>query len=74
MRKLEQLKKEAREACEFRGHRMSRFSMLNKGRPNGGTWASAYCLVCFKTVFIDTKPLPNGIDISGEAVALSCED
>ena len=74
MRKIERLKKEAREACEFRGHRMSRFYTLHKGRLDNGKRASAYCLDCLKTVFVDTKPLPNSIDISGEAVALCCED
>lgn len=34
---------------------------------------SSVCKICGKRVVIMPKPLPNEIDIGGEAVALNCE-
>lgn len=67
MTKLNKLKKEAREAAEFRGHRLQRF------RHDSKTNAYAYCATgCGMGVFVSTNPPPNGIDISGRAVAVQC--
>ncbi len=66
MRKLERLKLEASHTATARGHRLSRFSDWY------GAAAMARCLVCRAAVKVDTRPLPNGIDIGGEAVALNC--
>lgn len=66
MTKMNRLKKEARECCEFRGHNMRRFKTMDSHR------AITSCKVCDRLVRVDTKPLPNDIDISGEAVALEC--
>ena len=32
------------------------------------------CIYCKKEVQVNTNPLPNQIDIGGEAVALECND
>lgn len=68
MRKLERLRHEAEEACEFRGHVMKRFEHYAKGR------CLSTCKLCGKAVSVIVKPAPNEIDIGGEAVALQCED
>jgi hypothetical protein len=66
--KLRRLKAEALESCEYRDHDMSKWYSFSK------TAAYAQCLDCGKQVVVDTQPLPNGIEIFGEAVALGCED
>jgi hypothetical protein len=65
MKKLEQLRQSALESCSFRGHKMSRFVRC-------GHAAISHCKICGRAVAIDANPLPNGIDICGEAVALYC--
>jgi len=67
MRKIERLKREALESCRFRGHKMEHFK-------NYGNISKAYsqCKVCLETVAINAYPLPNSIEIGGEAVALYC--
>lgn len=66
MKKIERLRIEALESCNFRGHRMNSFSRkYQHGR-------SSECRDCGMNVTIDDNPLPNGIDIGGEAVALHC--
>ena len=70
MKKIDRLKKEALEACEWRGHKMSNF------KP-GEYWANtrhAHCKNpgCQAEVWVDPHPQPNGIDIHGDAVALNC--
>lgn len=67
MRKQDRLQKEALRSCKFRGHDMTPF------RGNDFTVTTSHCVKCLKTVWVDTKPPPNGIEISGEAVALGCE-
>jgi len=66
MKKIDRLRKEALEACRFRGHKMTRFIRF-------GDIALSHCRICEKAVGIDAHPLPNGIEIGGEAVALSCK-
>ena len=66
MGKIERLKREALESCRFRGHRMSRFTTSR------GVVPYSRCKVCGKGVWIDPNLLPNGIVISGKAVALHC--
>lgn len=73
MRKLDRLKKEALEACKWRGHKMKRFvgysSLIGF---TGTTTAYALCEACHRQVVVCTKPPPNEIEIGGEAVALNC--
>lgn len=67
MRKQDRLQKEALESCKFRGHEMTIFTRY------GNSAAVSHCVHCLKNVYVDTNPSPNGIEISGEAVALTCE-
>ena len=64
---LDYLKEQALEACNFRGH------VMGKWRDMGDTRAIAVCKYCGKTVVVNSNPLPNEADITGSAVAVSCE-
>lgn len=70
MRKIERLRLEALESCKFRGHKMERFAH----KYIWGFGCGSKCEICGKQVYVTDRPSPNGIEISGEAVALSCED
>jgi hypothetical protein len=65
---LEELKKEAMEAAEFRGHEMGPWEQ------EGSNQATSTCSVCGKTVTANAAPAPNDIDIGGGAVALNCKE
>jgi len=67
---LRRLKLEALESCEFRGHRMGRFRRIEFW--SSKTHAIAKCLDCPAQVMVITNPMPNEIDIFGDAVALNC--
>ena len=69
MTKLQRLKKEALEACQFRGHKMKRFVT----RCCLAEIVYAHCQDCGMQVVVKTKPQPDDTEISGEAVALYCE-
>jgi hypothetical protein len=71
MKKWDELKKSALESCNFRGHKMGIFGFTLKQR---GMIGGSTCKKCGKMVFLNTNPLPNEIEISGEAVALHCKD
>lgn len=66
MLKLDRLRKEALESCNFRRHRMGLFS-----RGYRFLWFSK-CQVCGMEVCVTDRPEQNGIEVSGEAVALYC--
>lgn len=66
MRSLRRLKKHAVEVAALRGHRMQRFNNYDTEH------AEAVCAACGAEVFVNARPLPNEIDISGEAVAVGC--
>ena len=66
------LRKGARKSAKARGHQLGRFSPLS-----GSGWnISSYslCVVCGREASVSPTPPPNGIDISGEAVALNSGD
>jgi hypothetical protein len=67
MAQLDRLMREARKAMRFRGHNPVT-DWKEKGR------AKLHCCNegCDMGVWIIVKPLPNEIDIGGEAVALNC--
>jgi hypothetical protein len=68
MRKIERLRREALESCQYRGHDMSPFRTHDY-------WTKkryANCKVCGMQVVINSRPAPNEIDIGGEAVSLDC--
>jgi len=69
MTKLNRLIKEARESCQWRGHRMDRFQ-----HNQAQTYAISVCRDCGYGVGIKTNPLPNEIYIVGSAVALNCKE
>lgn len=68
MKKIEKLRREALESCKLRGHKMKSFSRKYRH------WWYSECKDCGMTVFINDNPVPNDIEISGEAVALNCGD
>lgn len=67
MKTLEQLKKEATESAEFRGHRITWIDTITRRgmRTNGSCG-------CGEWVQVLTNPMPNDIAIGGTAVALNC--
>lgn len=65
---MEKLRKSALESTEFRKHDMSFFRKEERHR-----W-TAYCLNCGAIVTLLGHPLPNQIDIGGEAVAINCKN
>jgi len=72
MKSPKTLQKEMLAACKFRGHKMGGFGFTLKaggmGQRGGYT-----CEKCGRMAQYDTNPEPNGIDISGEAVAVNCD-
>lgn len=81
MDRYRRLRKEANEACTFRGHNMSTWTRLHFDQrlDSKQMWRSkiveeSECIVCRMTVVINTMPAPNEIDIGGQAVALTCYD
>lgn len=73
MGKLQELKREAEQACYFRRHTMMEPWEDHDTRDGGREGAHAVCLDCGMTVSVLTKPSPNEIDVGGKAVALTCE-
>jgi hypothetical protein len=68
MNPVSKLHRSARESTKARGHkRIAWDKPYNQGKAQDGT-----CLDCLMWVRLDTAPMPNGIDISGSAVALNC--
>ncbi len=70
MTKINRLKQTARQAASQRGHSLCRFAKLTTG--SGNQIHIAHCGVCQADVSVKLHPLPNEIDIGGEAVALNC--
>ncbi len=71
MKRLNRLREEADTGARWRGHE------LRWSKPAGSYARQTQvgtCINCGREAFVDTLPPPNGIDISGEAVALSCGD
>ena len=70
------LQHEATESATARGHKMGRWKNFGKTR-NLKTVKQikssiSKCVVCAKEVQVIKSPLPNEINIGGEAVALNC--
>lgn len=61
-----ELMREARLSAEGRGHSLAPFLPSY-----AHTW-NTRCTRCGRGVWVTTKPMPNEIDICGEAVALGC--
>ena len=56
----------AEDTASWRGHKLKRWGRISD------TLYRAACSVCGMEVDVNTNPPPNGIDISGEAIALDC--
>lgn len=70
MKHLGILRQEANEACAARGHKVMEWSAPYHGESRSLQHAS--CSVCGLEVHIRMNPLPNEIEVGGEAVALNC--
>lgn len=68
-KKLCALAQTAYDAAYARGHNIPRYT-FEYDRKNWTAYAK--CPTCGKGVHVELFPAPNGIDISGEAVALNC--
>jgi hypothetical protein len=70
MKRERRLKVEALGTCKFLGHNMGKFRQhsffLNRH--------FAHCHKCGMQAEINRQPMPNQIDIGGEAVALNCPE
>ncbi len=66
---LKKLIKEARESMYYRGHSPSRAATSGKVPE---LQAQIRCNDCGMQVWVQTKPAPNSIDISGSAIAMHC--
>jgi hypothetical protein len=65
MRRIDRLKKEAREGIRFRDHVDRRFRTDSRG-------AVYTCPACGSRAAVTLRPLPNEIEIGGEALATHC--
>lgn len=70
MKALNELRKEATSSATFRGHKLTWIAPWHSER---NSIQRGVCMICGMDVDINTNPLPNGIDICGEAIALTCE-
>jgi len=73
------LKRDATESAARRGHVLRRFWKIEPTRSeeippfaNRGEWWRSECVHCWADVDVHTQPMPNEIDIGGEAIALNC--
>jgi hypothetical protein len=57
---------EAKQSAIYRGHNVKNWDIL------GGDCYSLVCKDCNMEVMVKEHPLPNEIEIGGEAVALNC--
>lgn len=64
--KEKRLARQARASARWRGHSLRPFQ-----RGYCGYWAQ--CRLCDCGVAINANPPPNGIEIGGDAVAITCE-
>ena len=73
MTKERRLKESAIRSCRTRGHVMSRFIDFGKAICSTHSQFLARCILCGKTVHVNLSPMPNEVEIGGEAVAIECE-
>lgn len=71
MTRYERLRREAKATAERRGHDMENFDRAHWRIPGNG---SSECKRCGAYVRINCNPMPNEIDIGGDAVAVNCSD
>jgi hypothetical protein len=68
MRTIEELKAEALDATTLRGHVMKPWT------DHSPHLAETTCTQCEAFVQVNTKPMPNEIDIGGPAIAVGCPE
>lgn len=66
MKRIERLIKSAEFSAKYRGHKLAKWERYKMS-------ASTKCTICNAHVSVLTKPLPNQIEIGGEAVAINCK-
>lgn len=71
MQNIKTLLRDATIAAHFRQHNLGEWKSTNY--PNR-IMAWAQCKKCSMEVQVNTNPLPNEINIGGEAVALNCHE
>ena len=71
MRLIDRLKREARVAAGWRGHTLGPFHSVSI---HNIAKQAAECSACGMQVVVNTSPLPNEIQLGGEAVALGCRE
>jgi hypothetical protein len=72
-RSLLGLKREATQAMKFRGHKNLRtWHTFTERRYGVGYVAVRSCKDCSYAVLVQLDPMPNEIDLGGEAIALNC--
>jgi hypothetical protein len=64
---ITRLRRLADMAAKFRGHRL-KWDRLTP------TLAEGICIDCGEWVQVNTRPLPNGFDIGGPAIARDCRE
>lgn len=65
----QELARQATRTAKFRGHTLSAWQWTHTADRTTG---AATCHDCHRGAYVDTRPAPNGIDISGDAIALNC--
>lgn len=71
MKRIDRLKREAKESTIFREHKMERFYCVSKS--DGLEYWISDCAICNKWVMVCNEPGPNEIEICGSAIGLYCE-
>jgi hypothetical protein len=72
MGKLEKFKKQAERSAEFRGHALGPWKSNLFFPTKKRAVELSICVYCGEWAEVDTCPLPNGINVSGTAVAVDC--
>jgi hypothetical protein len=71
--KAQGLAQQATRIAEWRGHELCAFHW-EETPSTFRIIGSASCTTCEKGVVVNTDPVPNDIDISGQAIALNCTE
>ena len=72
MGKLEMLKEKAERSAEFRGHTLGSWKSNLIFPTKTRVVELSICIYCGEWAEVDTRPLPNGIEVGGTAVAVEC--
>jgi hypothetical protein len=73
MRKLKKLKRQAKSSAEFHGHTLGPWKSNLIFPTRTRAVELSICIHCGEWVAVDTRPLPNGINVGGTAVAMECK-